>query len=433
MNNIRKIAIFMLLVVAVFACKEGERYGISSDDKVPPHKPVLDSVIPLDGGARIFYTIPDDRDVISIEASFTATNGKLIKSARSFFAPYLEIFGLSDTLTVTHIQLYALDRAGNKSESVDVPVKPLEPAFSKVARTLTVKPAFGALMINWENNLEQSINVFVDFTYSDNGTQRSLRQAFSSLAPTERKFIEDLNLPESEAISVKVTVEDLYGNTSGAIDKGALHLLVDEELDKSKFVLPNAGDYMGGVVMAYGNSWEGRTTNLFDGKIDFIGSALANIAHFSLKPIINGVNVNAIPWSIFFDLGDRYELSRIRTNQCWTDKSPELMLPTDRGHFYQGENIGTYEMYYWDGDDLGQIGEWKLINRVTIPMPTADMSVTDIIRRGAAGDEAFMDPDNPGFTKATRFFRYKSISGFPNAYNGEGLSELTLYGRKATR
>ncbi|GHT23173.1 hypothetical protein FACS189430_06030 [Bacteroidia bacterium] len=429
-KNIAKIAVFMFLaVVGFYACEERDRFAISSDDKTPPASPEFDSVQPLPGGARLFYQIPADRDLISIEASFTAANGKLIKSAVSFVAPYIEVFGFSDTLEHT-VQLYALDVAGNKSKSVDVSFYPLEPAYSKVAKALTVKPAFSALIIEWENELQQNITVYVDFTYSDNGAQRSLRQVFSSRKPADKYVIEELNLPETETVGVKVSVEDLYGNRSETIDKGQLHVLADAELDKTQFKIPDPGVIMGDIVMAYGNCFEGRTVNLFDGLFDYSTSAKGNIAFFELSQS----PLNVFPWNIFVDLGDHYELSRIRTHQYWTNKNPQDMLPTDRGLFYAWPNVGIYNMYWWDGDDLGKTGEWKLINQAKIEMPTADMSVADVVRRAVAGDEILMYPDNPGYTPTTRYFRYQSWKGFTNNYgnnDGAGLSEITLYGRKA--
>jgi hypothetical protein len=433
MNNIRKIAIFMLLVVAVFACKEGDRFDISSDDKIPPAPPVFDSVQPLSGGARIFYQLPADRDLVSIEASFTATNGKLIKSAVSFLAPYLEVFGFGDTLPQT-IQLYALDMAGNKSENVNVTFSPLEPAFSKVAKGLTVKPAFGALMIDWENELQQNITVFVDFSFSENGTQRSLRQVYSSRVATERYFINDL--AAQVPINVQITVEDLYGNRSETINVEQLIPLADEVLDKSKWVIPDPGVRIGGKVMGCGDTYQGKISNICDGYIDYVPplGIGGNIVFFYLEWYVGGVNVNAWPWQLFIDLGDKYELSRIVTHQLWSGNSSLNMNPYDLGEFYGGTwNIGTYNMYWWDGNDDATVGEWKLIRQVKIPKPTADMGITDIVRQAVAGDEALMYLD-PDYTPATRYFRYEPVTNIINyATGGYTLSELTLYGRKATR
>jgi hypothetical protein len=44
-----------------------------------------------------------------------------------------------------------------------------------------------------------------------------------------------------------------------------------------------------------------------------------------------------------------------------------------------------------------------------------------------------MYPDDPKFTKPTRWFRYEALTGFNNDYQSLGancLSEITLYGRK---
>lgn len=441
MKEIRKMAILLLVGVSGFyACEEGERFGISSGDTTPPTAPVFDSVQRLPGGGRLFYQIPPDEDVISIEASYTAANGKLIKSAASFMAPYLEVYGLPDSLEHT-IQLYALDRAGNQSRSVDVTFEPLKPAYLKVAKGLTVKPAFGALLVEWENELKQDITVFVDFTFPFNGAQRSMSQVYSSRDSIEHQFIKGLNLSEQEAVSVKVTVEDLYGNRSETVDKGSLHLFTDSELDKSKFVLLNPGDTIGGVRMGYGSSFQGQIEWLIDDKIDYLTGygkwegVVANYACWGVYTVmIDGVNVNAQRnWNILIDLGDKYELSRIVTHQAWTNSSRANMSPTNRGFYYGEWNVAIYNMYWWDGNDAATVGEWKLIQQVKIPMPSADMGVMDIIRQAIAGDEALMYPDDPDYTPATRYFRYQCVNGFANNYNGtaEVLAELTLYGKKA--
>jgi hypothetical protein len=430
MNNIRKIVVFLLLAVAFFACKEGDRFEISSDDKTPPSAPVFDSVQPLPGGARLFYRIPADEDLISIEASFTATNGKLIKSAVSFFAPYLEIFGFGDTLE-KNIQLYALDRAGNQSKVLDVKVTPLEPTYSRVAKSLDVYPAFGAILLTWENELQKDVNLFVDFSYSDNGTRRSIRQAFSSNKAVERQFINDLNLPESETVSVQVTVEDLYGNRTESIDFGQIHLKTDEQISKSNWVLPYRGVFIGGVGMSNGDNFEGRNSYIIDGNIndEYHPSNYGNFAPYS----VNGVELNA-PFNFMIDLGDKYELSRIVTHQRrYFD--PATLAGNPRGDLYLSNNVGIYKMYYWDGNDDATVGQWKEISQIKIPLPDPGTAVLDIVRMGILGDESLMYPDKPDFTPPTRWFRYQAVAPFDNNYGGaliyaNGLSEITLFGRK---
>jgi hypothetical protein len=153
------------------------------------------------------------------------------------------------------------------------------------------------------------------------------------------------------------------------------------------------------------------------------------------------VNVNPLPgWNIIIDLGDYYELSRIITHQRWCNlERPSDMKYDMIGYFYGltnvNVNVGIYNIYWWDGDDLAQTGEWKLIQQVKIPMPESDMATLDVIRQAVAGNEALMYPNDPDYTPATRYFRYQAVRGFTNNYTGHGdsLSELTLYGRKATK
>ncbi|GHV69258.1 hypothetical protein FACS1894199_17680 [Bacteroidia bacterium] len=445
MKNLRKTVIFMLLAAtvvlcaAIQACQEGERFGISSGDTDPPHAPTVDSIIELPGGARIYYKLPADKDVLSIEASFTATNGEVIKSAVSLLAPpVLEIFGLSDTLEKT-LQFYALDRAGNKSTIQQLKVKPKEPTYSRVAKSLNVHAGFGSLLITWKNELALDVNVFVDFTFSDNGVQRSLRQAYSSRDTAERKLIKSDNFSTSQTISVKVSVEDRYGNQSGIIDKGQIALLTDELISKQDWQLPPTGRVIGGVPMADGNSYEGRTAYVIDGNLNDLMHP-GNYGHFYNTSQYSPATEPA--FHFFIDLGAKYELSRIRTHQRYFYDINQLLTPGTTGYkgikgdVYASGNIGIYRMYWWDGDDAGTVGEWKFISEVKIPMATEGMNAVEVAKIPLIGDESLMYPESSGWTPATRWFRYTAVHPFENNYKGANsrvqcLAELTLYGRKA--
>ncbi|GHV65971.1 hypothetical protein FACS1894199_08210 [Bacteroidia bacterium] len=454
MKNLRKTAILMLLAAAGFcafcalqACQEGERFGISSDDKTPPAPPVYDSLQRLSGGVKLFYKIPDDEDLISIEASFTSPKGKLVKSAVSLYAKSLDLWGFADTLEHV-VQLYALDRAGNKSKVVDVPVRALEPAFTKVANSLTVKPAFAALMLDWENELQQNISIFVDLSYSLNGTPRSVRQAISSRKRVDRQFIKDLDIPATEPVKVQVTVADAYGNESKAYDMGTLNVMRDEMLDKKLWTLPIPGTEIGvdtlgrAVYMSNGSIGMGKNESMIDGIIENDGvNIVINLAEFvavwNVEKVVDGVlttiDVNNRPpnnaFNVLIDLGAYYEISRITTHQKWTYAFPWECKPDNHGWFYEYSNVQIYRIYWLDGDK--DTGVWRFINEVFIDKPTG-MSELEMMLQGIKGDEAFMYPDDPKYTPRTRYFRYEAIERFRRDYASPGLlSEITLFGRKA--
>lgn len=60
--------IFILVLAAfllgISSCKEEKTNRVTSDDTVPPGQPLEVTYKPLFGGARFFYSLPDDEDLI---------------------------------------------------------------------------------------------------------------------------------------------------------------------------------------------------------------------------------------------------------------------------------------------------------------------------------------------------------------------------------
>ncbi len=421
-TRIFNILFFIALVGIVFSCNEEETRISGSDDSVPPNQPTDITYNPLYGGARFFYEIPGDEDLLSVDAVYTNKNGKTFSFSSSYFKDSLDVYGFGDTIEY-QVDLYAVDRAGNKSAPVKVTVKPLQPAITRVAESMEVKPGFSSFFVDWENDLEQSINVYVDFTFSKDGADQSFTSVFSSNLKEERRFVEDLDLGPDNPIAVKLRVEDIYGNITESIDKGTLTLFEDMEISKEKWVLPAANDSVGGVPQCFGDGLEGRLRYIIDGIIDR-GDNL-NFMHTHARGRTGNKDDGNMPWNVIIDLGDYYELSRIITVQ----RHSGGLNNVNRGQYYKSENVGIYEMYYWDEDS----SKWSIISEHQIPVPVG-LSELEFVKRGEAGDMAYMYPDDPKYTKPTRWFRYRAMKGFTANYTREDancLSELTLYGRKA--
>jgi hypothetical protein len=128
-----------------------------------------------------------------------------------------------------------------------------------------------------------------------------------------------------------------------------------------------------------------------------------------------------VPWNVMIDLGDEYELSRIVTHQRYSDGSGI------RGQYYRDENVGIYAMYIWD--DVQE--RWDSICEHKILFPS--VSDIELKQLGLAGDMAYFYPDDPQYTKPTRWFRYEALKSFNSNYTGTDcncLSEITLYAKK---
>lgn len=421
MKAIIYTGIYAALLCGVLSCEDDSR-GVNSNDRTPPGKVTITDQKQLYGGVRFFYEIPDDEDLLSIEAVYTNQHNESFKFASSYFVDSLDVYGFASTEPHT-VQVYAVDRAGNRSEPVSVSTTSLEPAFTRVASSIVVKPGFSSFFLDWQNELKQNISVYVDFSYTQNGTARQYSTVFSSNLATDRRFVNDLHLTPDEPVTVTVRVKDQYGNITDPIEKGQISLYEDIEIPKASWVLPNANDSIGGVPMCFGNGLEGRSRYVIDGIIDR-GDNL-NFMHTQSRGRTGRAADGNMPWNFIIDLGDYYELSRIITVQRHSGGLANI----SRGQYYQSENVGIYNMYIWDDATQG----WELVRQHRIPVPVG-LSELEIVKLGEAGDMAYMFPDDPQYTKPTRWFRYEAFKSFNGNYtldNANCLSEITLYGKKS--
>jgi hypothetical protein len=429
-NNmtIKKFLFINIIILFLCSCAEEGRFDINSDDRVPPGAPVVSSSEPYNGSAVIYYTPPTDIDVISVDAQYTrASDGRVFRFSTSYFANYIVVPGLADTI-VYDVEVYAVDRAGNHSPKITVPVKPLPSAILKVKQEMIIKAGFNAVFAKWTNELQTNVNVLIDYSFTDaDGTARTLTRVFTSSSKDNRYYITDIDIPTDSPVKVKYRVSDDYGNYTDYVDTiGNLYVMKDVEVPKLKpdrslyWALPESKT----LPLAE----EGNTIRQVDG----------NFADGKLGKVIDGVidmneNLNYMmtsaghPWSLMIDLRDTFELSRILTHQRQTSGGREF-TEVDRGGYYRDGNVAQYRMYRWDHD----LKQWELISFHRIETPQGTLSELEWNKAGRAGDMAYMYPDDPKFTKPTRWFRFEVIARFDNdgyyaSDSGGSLSEITLY------
>jgi len=409
MNNVIKnrinsgLMIFKILAVSLViflvGCEEAERFKISGKDNTPPGKPTFVESKPLPGGARIFFVPPTDQDVLYIEASYKNVAGITIRFAASFAAGSVDVYGFNKEGEHT-VDLCAVDRAGNRSESIQQKVTALEPIVVSVAKTITVLPSFSSILLKWKTTSSEPLYVGVDISY----TQNNIRQDYSAVFntnQTETRSLDSLKLFAGEPVSVKVSLWDKYDNVVQAKDT-TIVLLTDDIIPKNGWSLPNAGTILGGITQVGGL----RVDMVIDGVIDI------DIENFF-------VTTQANPWNMIIDLGKEYEISRIVTHQRWSGYSTSFGSVNVRGNLYRGDNVLSSNLYGWDNTSQS----WYLWSGRIIPQPSV-LSDGEYTIMGKTGDMAFIFPDEPQFSSPTRYVRFEAV-------NGKYISEITLYGREA--
>ena len=424
-----------ILFLFVIGCKESGRYEIGYADNIPPAPPQFIKYKPTYGGARIFFKRPSDLDLLSIDATYTNENGKEMWFSVSYYSSYIDVLGFATERPYT-VELFAVDRAGNRSEKVPVVVEPLQPAVEQVASTVSCIIGFSSFYVRWENGLMQSVNIFLDYTYNErDGNVKQTHLIYTSREAEEIRLVRDPGFTSSEPVTITVRVEDQYGNTSKNIELGTFSLLEDELIPKTDWQIPDTNDSTivnrygervnTGIPMGFFNGLEGRDYMAIDGLIS--DGTFVNFTHTSSRGRTGDLKDGNMPWNYIIDLGDYYELSRIITHQRYKHIGANEF--SGREDYYRGENVGSYNMWRWDDD----IQDWDSISyhKITFPIDLPDRQYRLL---GRQGDMAYMFPDNPQFTKPTRWFRYEALTGFNDNYkalDGKCISEITLYGRKA--
>ena len=392
-------AILIIMGIMVSGCGEAKRFEISGGDSTPPGQPEFVESKPLPGGARILFRPPTDEDLLYIEASYISEAGKKLRFPASYFTDSLDVYGFGKAGEHA-IELCAVNRSGNRSKPVERTVESLEPPVVSVAKSVNVLSSFASMMVKWINVSTEPIYVWVDISYTQNGKRHDHTTVFTSYQ-SEARSIDSLKLYANEQVTVKVSVMDKYDNMVSAKDT-AIVLLTDGMIPKEGWSLPVVGSPMGGIAQVGGM----RIDAVIDGVIDI------DIENYFITAQTN-------PWNLIINLGENYELSRIVTHQRWSGYPSTFGILDHQGNLYRGDNVLTYNLYGWD--EITQ--SWELMSRRTItePIVTVDSEYTML---GKAGDMAFLYPEEPKFSKPTRWFRLEAI-------NGKYISEITLYGRKA--
>jgi len=217
----------MLLCTAIIGCKE-DVLGPLEKDTVAPQQisnPVTTSSA---GSVKVTYNLPSDPDVMYVMAQYTNKYGKQISVKASAYTNSLTVDGFADTATY-NLNLYAVDKAENKSAPVTIKVKALEPPIFAIRRSLVLASDFGGVNITFSNPTEANIAVVV--LYKDSLGNFALKETIYS--KQKNGLFSSRGFPAKETI-FGVYIRDRWDNRTDTA-KATLTPIFEKELDKSKF------------------------------------------------------------------------------------------------------------------------------------------------------------------------------------------------------
>lgn len=292
MKNIFKLNVIALLMLLV-SCDEIEN-GPYNNDGVAPDDILNVDFTPINGGFDVIYDLPEGKDVLFVEAVYIRSKGGKVRIRTSAFNNKMTILGYGDINEKT-VEIFTVDRGGNKSKGVSFKGVPLTPVVDVVAASSEVLTGFGGAKYSWTNETEVPLTIEI-YAEDSKGELKLVDEIYSD--NLEEKF--SLRGYESTPLEFKMRIRDRYDNFSDFIEPDTsdkkLTPLFEERLDKTKFQQVTLDNDV------YWEAWGYSFDNVYDDD-------------FSDNNMIHTYDGSAIPMLITIDLGEEVELSRFKLYQ----------------------------------------------------------------------------------------------------------------------
>ncbi len=380
-------------LLAIAGCKSDELKPIEKDGAAPGSVTIT-KVETLPGAAKITYTLPNDPDLLYVQAKYQTRTGGTYEFKSSYYNNSIMVEGFSDTLNYD-VELRAVDKSGNFSEPVIAKVAAKKPPVMVTYESLKVIADFGGVVINFRNPAKADLTIVV--STPDSLGKMSIARKFYTKRDSASFSLRGY---DAQARKFNIQVLDKWQNASSEFTT-ELTPLYEVQLDKSKFkemFLPGDSPC---------NFWGGKMPNVWDGRV------LPDIADCCLH---TGNAATGVPKFITFDLGVLVQLSRFSQQTVADDK-----------HWYDDVSMKRYEIWgSANPDPNGSFDSWTKLATVTNAKPSGlpkGMLTDDDRTAGLAGDEVGFAADIP----KVRYIRIRCLENWSGNTNMV-ISEVTFWG-----
>jgi len=391
----RNLIPITILSIFFFSCDTD-----NNGDSTPPGSISIVEVTPTSGGGIIEYQLPQDNDLLFVQADYTDAQGNSVFRTSSYHNTSIEITGFVTTEEV-EIELTAIDQDKNVSKPVVVRFNPLESFIYSVQESLTLTEDLGGVRVNWTNPNEKTVYVFLDI---DDGSGDIETRILSSSNKNANAFVRGLKSVETD---FSARVEDLSGNTTQSTSLGKYTPLFEEKIDKSTWTLVSN-------LSVDGNAWEGKTVNFWDDVIDTAASGVDD-SYFIIWRNQNGGVLNW-PLDIVIDLNKEVKLSRFTVWQraFWYNG------PQGEPYYYQEENLKSFELFVSNDKTT-----WESLGSFDIgdPRDVSGNIPSEALEQAASGHDFEFD----FITQSFRYLKFSITSNYGSDTYVHG-SEISLFG-----
>ncbi|MDR2038666.1 MAG: DUF4959 domain-containing protein [Bacteroidales bacterium] len=357
MKTLSKWSILALILVLT-SCEDNERgqYPIHGGQPSPVEK-ILE-VQPFGGGVNIYYTLPDERDLLYLVARYTLDTGEKIMSKVSKFENHIKIEGFRDA-EPRLVELRTVDRSQNESEPVNIWVTPERSPILDIMETIVITEDFGGIKLEWENKDMVSILALVSIPQTKTTIENDLandiqmRQVgqWSSNASKGKYNVRGF---ANEPAVFGVQICDRWGNFT-ELKKGEYTPRFEEAIPKPY------------------KRWNGDTNipySRYSGSYEIEkawDADLSNMFH-TADPTVTGTLI--APMAFTFDMGMKCELSRFkiwhRSGDSWafSHNNPKKLV------VYGSNHSSPRKIYDNSLDPAHQEQKWVLLGSFDTVKPS---------------------------------------------------------------
>ena len=401
--KILKFAMLSLCIVTIFGCEEDNIRSLIIDDGRAPGSLFDVAVENVAGGSKLTYNLPDDSDLLYVEAQFKRNSSDGTSKVRSsVFNNNLMVEGFGEEKEY-EVSLYAVDQSENRSEPVFVTIKPEKAPFTDVFESLEAFADFGGIHLFWENPFEGEVSIEV-YANNEVGVPK-LADVIYTAALNGDYAIRGFDTTERD---FTLLVKDRFNNLSDRLTY-TIKPLFEQLLDRSKHV---------GIVQIHDSptafGWD--LPRLFDGIIGRKGFHTAANWSDPGEELPEYIGENVQMFTV--DLGVLAKISRVH----WLQRG-------DTRRFYQHGNPRIYDI--WGTDELnadGSLTGWvKMVDNEEVIKPSGSPSGTNTpedLEAANAGEDAVAISSAPP-VRYIRFVNKRNWGGTTFLH----IMEMQFYGQ----
>ena len=224
----KKILIMFSAMALLAACADDPIGQTEQDGPAPtPLKADEVTVIPQPGGADLVYTLPNDEDLLYVEAIYQTNRGQE-KTRASVYQDTLKIRGFGD-MEEHEVTLRTVSRKVKVSSPITVSITPQEAPIYTIAKTFDMTEAFGGVKLTWTNETQANVAITLwkrdktpnyddPATLDENGNPifYEVETLYTSRKEGENSF---RGMTDTEA-DFAVTISDKWQNKIDIIEEG---------------------------------------------------------------------------------------------------------------------------------------------------------------------------------------------------------------------